>query len=290
VAGSVSNQRNVAVQLKGGHFQPQKFKVRIENPAVATVLTEYFAKLGNGYEVYNFGTLDFNPVSVLKSLTPSVFLFHVYHTPSNRDLLQLFIATTGTVQSSAVGYLREPVPTNYECSLIVNSKIFFKDVIEECLSGTESGLVVEGVAPVSDPNKDKPWSAKATAGSIPVPFPTQMVANGILPPVSGSSILIQYEDYLKVPNNKAVVNLNEMKFQNGEKTSGWDVKMSYDVLKPYTYQYGERTKSNGGFYNGGWSGVMYHDHSLRVTLKMSANLPLIVNGSGQNQMLAFAST
>ncbi|KAL5479210.1 hypothetical protein EMCRGX_G022704 [Ephydatia muelleri] len=95
--GSVSHHLNIALKLNGGAFSSQGFKPGTSNPMMNVALTEYFTNLKDGYEVYNLGTLNTEDVTLLPALTPTSFKLNVVHTPSDRDLLQLFITTSGSL-------------------------------------------------------------------------------------------------------------------------------------------------------------------------------------------------
>ena len=279
--GSVSTQKSVAVRLNGGSFSPSKFEAAKSNPEIRAVLTDYFSNLKDGYEVYNFGSLDFKSIAVLNSLRPTNFLFNVIRTESGRDFLQMFIATTKQLQSSAVMYLREPVPSVYDCSLIINSKIFFEDILPTSLGEAKSDLRLRAIAPDSDVNKDKVWYSEATAGTVVSNFRPTKVGSGI-DTMGIGGIPRSYESYVAVNNNSCVVNLAEMKFNSGDVSSEWHTKMNYDVgLRTFPFKYGRR-------YDGG--PVSYNDYSLQVTIKMNAKLPFSVTGKGQNQLVELATT
>ncbi len=286
--GTVSSQNNVAVKLNGGAFSAKDFEASVANPTMAISLTKYFTNLKDGYEVYNLGTVDYSGVKLIDSLKPSSFKFNVYHTPSNRDLLQLFIATTGKLQSSTSLYLREPIPSVYDSSLIVNSKIFFQDVLPTSLGDGGIGLVLEATEPENDSNMNKAWSAKASAGSVSAPYPEAKVGESSSSSQGGTTF---FEDYVKVDNNTAVVNITGMEFTPGDYASGWDAKMNYNVgAQKYIFKYGSRSKMCGLFGCNSWSSIHYKNYSLNVTINLNATLPLDVTGEGQNQLVGFHST
>jgi hypothetical protein len=285
--GSVSSQHNVAIKLNGGAFSAQNFHAAVSNPMLSTALTDYFTHLKDGYEVYNLETLDFQKISVLDCLMPTDFKFNVYHTNSNRDLLQLFIATDGRLQSATSLFLLEPIPSHYESSLIVNSMIFFRSVLPASLGDGGIGLVLESIEPTDDNNKDKTWSCKATAGSLSAPYPEKLVSSSsdtITTPRGTYVCTINTENYVKVDNDTAVVDLVDMTFEHGDESSGWRVKMDYNVLdKSYDFKYGSRTRMYSLFSDGHWSSIAYSSYSLKVNLRVSSRLPIVVSGSGQNQ-------
>ncbi|XP_038064052.1 uncharacterized protein LOC119734556 [Patiria miniata] len=288
VPGSVSTQHNVAIKLNGGSFSARNFKAGNTNPTFGFALTNYFTSLKDGYEVYNLGTLDLKGITILDSLNPNDFQFNVYHTPSNRDLLQLFIATTGRLQSATSLYIQEPIPSTYDSSLIINSKIFFQDVMPTALGDGGIGLALEAIEPPDDANTNTAWSAKATSGSVSAPFPVTKVDSDA---TSNKGSTTHFEYFVKVGNDTAVVDLTGMQFLPGDETSGWVAKVVYSPgCRKYSFKYGSRWKICTLFGCDEWSKIDYSNHSLGVTIDMETTLPLSVTGDGQNQSIGFAAT
>ena len=168
--GDVSSQHNIALKLNAGGFSSHVFLPGTSNALLNAALTSYFTGLKDGYEVYNLGTLDTKEITTLPSLTPKSFKFHVHHSPSNRDILQLFITTTDEMQTETVLNLDEPFPTIYESSLIISSKVFFSSILPTSLGGSGLGLRYE-----SNGNKDKAWITSVKAGSVSGHYPQTCV-------------------------------------------------------------------------------------------------------------------
>ena len=278
--GSVSNLMNIALKLNGGAFSAQGFKPGTSNPNMNSALTDYFTGLTDGYEVYNLGTLNTEDVTLLPQLTPQSFKFNVVHTLSDRDLLQLFITTTGKAQASTALYMDEPIPSSYECSLIINSKIFFQTVLPTSIGSAGLGLVLEGEGPLNNNNL---WQAKATEGSVSSSFPPKMIKSESYTPPQGAATMYD-ETYVAVPNDIVTIDLPGMLFQHGDSNSSWHSTMSFQMdKKDYPFKYGSRSRTCGFGWCGNWSAINYRNYSLAVNVSMKADLQFIIKGNGQDQ-------
>ena len=282
--GDVSSQKNIALKLNGGAFSTQGFFPATSDPLMNTALTDYFTGLKDGYEVYNLGTLDTTNITLIPSLTPTTFKFNVYHSPSNRDILQLFIATTGQVQTNTSISLREPIPSIYECSLIINTKVFFANILPTSIGNVGLGLLYKSVAPQNDSNLDKVWATEVTAGSVSGPYPPTL-ANSSSSAYQGGNT--NTEDYVAVCNDSVSIDLTGMKFEiDSSGNSSWNADMAFNMDKrEYSFKYGSRTQSCSYFTCLDWSSINYSNYSLKVTVDMNATLTFKVTGTGQNQLL-----
>ena len=281
--GDVSSQKNIALKLNGGAFSAQGFLPATSDPLMNAALTNYFTGLKDGYEVYNLGTLDTANITLIPSLTPTTFKFNVYHSPSNRDILQLFIATTGQVQTNTSLNLREPIPSIYECSLIINTKVFFANILPKRIGNVGLGLLYESVAPQNDGNLDKVWATKVTAGSVSGPYPPTL-ADSSSSSYQGNTTY--FESYVAVDNDSVSIDLTGMKFEKDSSGTPWNADMAFNMdQREYSFKYGSRSQSCGMFGCGKWSSINYSNHSLKVTVNMNATLTFKVTGAGQNQLL-----
>ena len=277
--GEVSSQHNIALKLKGGTFSSQGFLPGTSNPVINEALTSYFTGLKDGYEVYNLGTLDTKEIIILPSLTPKSFKFHVHHSPSNRDILQIFITTTGEMQSETDLNLDEPFPTTYESSLIISSKIFYRSILPKSLG--ESGL---GLKYESKGNKDEAWIMTVQTGSVSGPYPPTMVGSS-----TSTGRYLQStttEDYVAVDNDTVSIDLSGMTFKSDNNSS---CQMTFDMEgKEYKFKYGKRYQYCQGTVCDPWSSIDYSNYSLKVNVTMNATLGFHVTGTGQNQLLDLA--
>ena len=283
--GSVSTQHDVVVRLNNGSFTAHNFEAAVNNPEMKTALTNYFTSLKNGYELYRLGTLDLKKVTVLSELTPTAFKFNVCHTPSDRDLLQLFIATTGQLQSTTSLYLQEPIPSLYESSLIISSELFFKVVLPASLGdGGGLGLSVSANEPQDNLNKDKVWTATATAGSISATYEPEVVRQ--YSSTQGAGVRY-YKDWVGVPSDTVTLYLAGMKFECGKSDV---VEMTFNMDENSTFKYGSQSRLCAVVGCSSWSGISYSNYTLQVNVRTGAGLPITVSGSGQNQNISIMPT
>lgn len=273
------------MELKGGRFSAQKLGTNVDHVGMREALTEYFTKeIPDGSEVYILGTLDTTKHTLLPSMTPSRFKFNILYTESDRDILQLFIATTGYLLKSTHLYLAEPFPTSSESSLIISSKIAYSNIIPESFGKAGVGLEFEP----SDPGKvDKAWSTTVTAGVLPCPYNEKMVDNGFW----REGIYTHYwKDYVAVEGNSVLLPLKDMRFESNAKEDEWKAKMSHEVKKnKYPFKYGDKVRSCTIFGCDDWSDIRYSNYTLGVEVIMYADLQFDVTGKGQNQQLKLSS-
>ena len=280
--GEVSTKWNISLKLNGGRFSSQNFRPGTSNPNMNDALMKYFTQdLPKGYELYNLGTLDTKDITLLPSLKPSKFRLNVYHTESNRDILQVLIATTGALAKEAALQLSEPFPTMFESSLIISSKIFFSDVVPASF-GKVNSLKIAGVELSGNLNQ---WSTQATAGLISGHYPPTKVGSYSHCTQGGC---LNSEDYVAVPSDTATIDLQGMSFDcNG---SNWGAKMSFDMNNEgYTFMYGFRSQFCGIFGCGHWSSIYYNNYTVQVTVTMNADLEFTITGQGQDQQLQLAT-
>ena len=281
--GDISTQHSVALKLNKGAFSASGFKPGTSNPLVNEALTNFFTSLKDGYELYTLGTLDTKNVTLLDSLTPESFRFKIYHTPSNRDLLQIFIATSNPMPVATGISLLEPIPSSYDCSLIINSRIFFGSVLPVSIGDGGIDLKIQGNTPSPTPINDKVSCATAVAGSISGSFKPINVRKSSYTPPTGMPTTY-FKAYVAVPNNKAIVPIQGMKFTNGNALSEYNLLMNYEnKKKTYNFKYGSQSQICSLHKCQDWSKISYTNYTLKVTIKMSTTLEFTVSGKGQNQ-------
>ena len=289
--GDVDSHMKICLSLSDGRYSADEFTPPNKNPYIDDALNYYFTEcLPKDYYVYTLGTLD-KEVKTLLCLTPKHFLFYVHHCPdSHRDILHLFITTTGTwdPRRETILSTQEPLPSDRECSIIINSKVFFRDVIRKSFGGAGNlGLQLNGVEPNDNENHSKAWSASATAGSASGPFGDKCIDTGHIYN-SVSRTTTYYEDYIRARDRNVTVSIKGMKFMcAGTK---YDVSMSFsDGGVERLFDYGYRFKMVGPYLPGEWSEINYEEHKFKVTITMNANLHFLIEGTGQNQELKLRS-
>jgi len=91
-------------------------------------IKDFFA----GNEIrFELASLDLQNLTGLPSLTPTSFRFNVLTTNSGNTIVQLLITTNGQPPQSSVINVNEPVPTadGLTCSLMINSRILYRDIL-----------------------------------------------------------------------------------------------------------------------------------------------------------------
>ena len=283
--GDVSTQHNISLKLNGDGFSLQGFQSGTGYPMMNQALTDYFTSLKDGYEVYNLGTLDTKNVTLLQCLTPKTFQFNVFHSHSNRDILQVFITTqTGVAPTDTILNLHKVIPSNYECSLIISSEIFFKELIPTTIGKTEYGFEYKCDEPQNNSNKDKAWCTSLSKGSLQCPYPVSMVRSySQSVPSARVAATTHYKDYVAVDGDSVTLCLKNMAFSHGDKVSNWSAKASFlQDKEEYRFRYGKQSQVCA-FSCGPWSGISYTNHNVKVTIGMDANLIFTVTGKGQQQ-------
>ena len=169
LVGNVDKKMKVVLNISKGKYITS-LSTTLKDPMVKLMIQDYFNHLSDGYEFYILGELSTENLTSLPSLTPTTFHLEIIKPSlSNRSLLQVFIATTGIVPSYNMLSIDEPVPTDYECSLIIKSEIYFKHILEplRTKTATENKVTINFDLDTVDPENDtKCWSAICDKGSL----------------------------------------------------------------------------------------------------------------------------
>ncbi|GAB3121037.1 hypothetical protein GCM10027160_37880 [Streptomyces calidiresistens] len=146
----------VALELSKGDFSAKY--IHGENIDVLDAsLKSAFAEKGI---VYRINTIDCSQTSPLHELKPSQFSVRTRKTNGGRDLLQLFITTDGQPCNDTTLVVSEPVPSGYDVSLMINTRIMFQAILAGGFKG--DGLTA---SPVDPDDSSKTWKAKVS-GSV----------------------------------------------------------------------------------------------------------------------------
>jgi hypothetical protein len=222
------------------------------NPTFNTFLAQQLATVSSAYPI---GTMDSSQNPQLPSLTPTNFQFQVLTTPSKVVLLQLYIVTNGTAQPQlSLHDVPEPVPAGYDCSLLISSRILFRDVLPA--SFKKSIFVMTGVDP-KDPHK--PWTATSSPASIPVP-------------------LVNLGDELRA-NSPVTVSLAGLNISAGTQRPTYPLGLtqSSSFRVPFQNRYCEAR------YKTMCLSFAWADRSVDVTTQINTTLPIAITGSGEDQ-------
>jgi hypothetical protein len=246
VQGVVNTQRNVILDLPSGSWEGLP-DVSTGNPSFNTFLTQQLATVSTAYPL---GTLDTQANPQLPALTPISFQFAVATTKAGLNLLQLFIVTDGSAQTQL--YLEEvpePVPSGYDCSLLISSRILFNKILPASFSQAKSLMTLAG----DDPNDPlKTWTATATSGTVSFP------------------ITVDDSDYRV--DSPANVSLAGLKIAAGA-APDYGLDLSYTSGFPENFTHHECTE---GHFQGECLGDEWVPYTVNVTTTASATIALSV--------------
>ncbi|GFN31702.1 hypothetical protein [Paenibacillus xylaniclasticus] len=266
VSGLVQSSKNndktytIVLDFRKGSFTAQQLKVNTNNAMLNQQLSNYFQTTEILYQI---NTLDLNNITTLPSLTPTSFKLNVLTTNSKRNVLQVFITTNGTQQDNLTINVNEPIPEAYDCSLMVNTRIMFRDIFVQSFNKGSTNITVAAV----DPKQDfKAWSATATGGTVvgTVDFGDDSKSYRMNP--SNNNINWDITGLTFSPNKMNGISLNYSK----------QLKIDFQHRNYHYTQY-------GGYW-GSWN-----DHSVNVTFTMTGYYPIKVGGSGKLQTIQIDS-
>ncbi len=255
------NTRSVILDFKKASFTANNMNIAISNTNLRAELTTYFTDSDIQYIV---NTLDLTNITTLDSLCPQSFKLNVLTTNSRKNILQIFITTNGTAQSNLTINVNEPIPDNYDCALMINTKIMFKDIFVQSFNSGATDITVQAI----DPGVDyKAWSAKIATGTVtgPVDFGDDREQYRI----SDNSNTIKWD-------------ISGMTF-SPDKTNG--IALNYSQRKNVVFQYRDVSyDATVGQEYGSWE-----DHSVDVDFIMTGTYPITVGESEGLQTIQIAS-
>ncbi|OJT18195.1 hypothetical protein BO221_42730 [Archangium sp. Cb G35] len=255
-----TNTHSVVLDFAKGTVIAQNIKVDTDNAELNNRLSAYFQTTERKYII---NTVVFDDKTTLPSLRPSSFRLNVLGTNSKKQILQLFITTSGKQQNNLTIDVNEPIPDGYENSLMINTKIMFEDIFVHSFNQA-GNLAVEAVNPGPD---FKAYSAKISKGSV-----TSRIDWGK-----------DYDKFrLSSSSNDLTTDITGLKFQRREK-GGLDLHF---IAKPSVgFEYRTQMKNpRGGYYWTGW-----RSSSVDVNLNMTGTYAITTGGEGKNQFIQIAS-
>lgn len=255
------NTKSVILDFTKGSFIAKNLNIAISNTQLREELTTYFTESDIKYIV---NTLDLTNIATLDSLSPKSFKLNVLTTNSKKNILQMFITTNGTAQSNLTINVNEPVPDNYDCALMINTKIMFNDIFVQSFNKGTTNVTVEAVKPEVD---YKTWSAKVATGSVTGTVDFGKDSEQYRINENGNSILWDISGMTFSPDKKNGISLN------------------YSQAKDIGFQYRDIWCDQYGKHIGGWG-----NHSVKVNFTMTGYYPITVGGSEELQTIQIAST
>ncbi len=260
--GDVLTQNKVVVNLAKGAFLTQDLKVDVDDATLNAQLTKYMQS--NNF-VYTLGTIDDKDITTLPSLRPTQFLFNILTTNLGKNILQLYITTTGQQQLNLSLSLGEPIPQGYGCSLMINTKILWQDIFVKSFNSS-GNIRVAAKAPVEN---YKSYSAYVISGQV----------------ISVIDFKDRSHDLrINENGNQIIWELAGMTFQPSE-SSG--IALHYNKTKNQGFQAYRCTAYPCGL--GSCQSCSWQNYSLDVTVDLSGTYRIQIVGSGLNQQVKIDS-
>ncbi|BAU27774.1 MAC/Perforin domain-containing protein [Aneurinibacillus soli] len=224
---------------------------------------------------YIINSLDLSNITTLEDLRPHEFYFKTLKTQSGNEILQLFIQTANRTafdySQTFLNKLPEPIPQGAECSLLVNSRIFFDKIIPASMD--KGGWNIKGSNP-NDP--DKAWYSYFTEGLINGNIDLSRLDNRKTYTAYGSSKDIDKKYWIPGGNNVAwsISGMTIIPSPEGRLKLGYSQKQT----QSFTEKVCERVSI------GDWH-CTENSLSTDFNMSISATLPLSIGGTGRDQKI-----
>ncbi|RWW91708.1 hypothetical protein [Flavobacterium cerinum] len=264
--GDKNDSHSVILDFSKGSFIAENLNIDTDNATLNLQLSNWFETSEIKYLI---NTVVFNDATTLKSLQPTKFKLNVLTTNSLKNILQVFITTTGQQQSNLTINVNEPIPDGYHNSLMINTKIMFNNIFVDSFNRGTSNIQV---APVIPKNDFTTWSAKITSGTVS----GEAKFNN-----TGSS-----ETRINASGNTIVWPLKDLTFtptiENG-------IQLTYEANQNVGFQ-NRRYTCYASEFGSNCSWGSWNSYSVDVNVKLTGNYPLQVINSGKQQEIQIAST
>ncbi|MCC5611302.1 MACPF domain-containing protein [Nostoc sp. CHAB 5834] len=158
--GNKDDAHSVILDFAKGSFVVAKLNIDTDQAQLNLQLSNWFA---NNEIKYLINTIVYNTATTLESLRPSSFKLNTLQTNSQKNILQVFITTTGKQPTALTINVNEPIPDGYDNSLMINSAIMFRDIFVSSFNKGSSKLQVESIKPKDDFTA---WQAKVVSGTV----------------------------------------------------------------------------------------------------------------------------
>jgi hypothetical protein len=282
VKGLVDGNENilsVVLDMSKGTFKAKDIQITMsdkQKDAFSDAVKTYFS---NHPVKFIINHLDLSKIATLDDLKPHQFLFKAYQTKQGNRMLQLFIQTNKReafdyVQTFISPDVPEPIPYDSECSLMINSRIFFGSV----LPGSIARWKLHGEKPQE---LTATWNAKFTSatisGNVDLSSLDKYESTG------GGYMQTRWKDfyysYAPVGGNPVRWNLKDMTI-----TAAIGGKLEMKLDKKDTFQFNEHVRIKKCNYGGCTpAGSRDKTYNTDVTLHVSASLPIKITGSEREQ-------
>jgi len=278
--GLVNNNQNilsVVLDMNKGAFAAKDIQIDMSDQqkiAFSDAVKAYFVLHPVTFII---NSLDLTGITTLADLKPHQFRLKALQTQNNKnEMLQLFIQTNNRAiinctQTYISTSIKEPIPEGSECSLMINSRIFFGSVLPASLTRWK----LTGKNPG---NTTSAWSAQMTSASVQGNVDLSSLDYSYTPPPGGGSPgSTTYYTYEPTGGNPVTWSIDGMTInpaKNGQMTMNYSEKKTFNFTETATKYYIL-------FFPPQQIGTSHH--STDITLNIYSSLPTEIIGSGRNQ-------
>lgn len=263
--GNKDDAHSVILDFTKGSFVARNLNIDTDDAQVNLQLSNWFVT--NAIQ-YIINTVVFNDATTLKSLQPTKFKLNVLTTNSNKNVLQIFITTTGQQQSNLTINVNEPIPDGFHNSLMINTKIMFQDIFVHSFNKQSTNLQVESLDPGNDFTA---WSAQVSSGSVSGEAKFDNTSTS--------------ENRIAASGNTVTWPLNGLKFAV---TENLGISLTYNAKKTVNFQHRSYTCVSSQ-YSSYCSWSSWSDYSVVVDVTLTGNYPITVNNVDGVQEVQIAS-
>jgi hypothetical protein len=271
---------SVVLEMEKGAFSANNIEIEmsdIQAIAFSDAVKSYFTLHPVTFII---NSLNMTGIATLADLKPHQFYFKALQTQSGNKLLQLFIQTSDRnvlpySQTFMNSDVTDPIPEGSECSLIINSRIFFGSVLPSCIT---SGWSLKG----SDPgNASTAWNGSFTTANVHASVDMSRLNHsspGTATDTSSTSYYITYEPAGGNPVTWSLAGMTISPQQSGV------MKLSFDAVKSFSFL--EITETTiWRMFGGNKSYKSSITLSTDITLQIISSMQTKVSGEMRNQQI-----
>lgn len=264
--GNADDAHTVVLDFSKSSFVADSLNIDTDNALLNLQLSNWFQSNPIQYQI---NTVVFSDATTLPSLQPSKFKLNVLTTNSQKNVLQVFITTSGQQQSNLTINVNEPIPDGFHNSLMINTKIMFQDVFVKSFNKGSTNLQVASVDPGNDYTT---WSAQVTSGTVSGEAKFNNTSSD--------------ETRISESSNVLTWPLSGLTFKP---TAEDGIQLSYTAHQTVNFQHRSYTCSSSqyGTYCS-WSS--WQDYSVDVDVGLTGSYPLQVSNVNGQQQVQIAST
>ena len=275
VKGLVEGQENilsVILDMSEGTFKARNMEIEMDDEASLAFSEAVKAYFVNNPVYFIINSLDLRSISTLDDLRPHQFLFKPFRSQLGNDMLMIFIQTN---QRAAFDYTQtyistdvpDPIPEGSDCSLMINSRIFFDGVLPDSIN---EGWSLEGIEPEE---RNKAWRAEFTNAEV------------------NATVDLSGLNHTKQVNHGAFVELVRYTYRPKAASTTWPLRKlslypggdSLNIVYEQTeaFQYYEKACRTAGFVEK----CSEKEFATDITMTIDHKLPLKIDGEGREQRI-----